>query len=155
MFKMLLAGLVAAFSFGNAPQEQLFEEADGWRVFKTADSCVGYFSAPGSYYLTVFFPNSRDALTMILHAPNVPAVSAEREHVLVRMGRSQWGPVEASAYASKEGMPGVLLGVARARALDELGKADSITFTKRFQPPRTIPLRATAQGADMLRRCVG
>jgi hypothetical protein len=136
-----------------APQEKLFEEAHGWRVFKTPEGCVGFFNAPGGS-VSVFYPNARDMLTLIIHDSNVPALSDTKQTVFVRAGKAQWGPVDASAHKGDSALPGVIFGVKRPKALAEFGKANEIAITKRFNPPRVIPLVAADKGADMLGRCI-
>ncbi len=154
MLAILLSGLIASASVTVA-QDQLFEATDGWRVFKQKDGCVGFFNAPGATVVSVFYPNSREGLTLIIQSSGLPTITSAHETVLVRAGRTQWGPVDAGRYQSDAGAPGVIFNVRRPKALAEFGKADSITLTKRFQPPKTIPLTAADKGADMLSRCVG
>jgi hypothetical protein len=155
MFALLLAGLFAATSAVQAQDNTPFEAAGGWRVFKSSDGCVAFYSAPGSASVSLFYPSSRDAVTMIIQDANVPVVSDVKETVVLRAGRSQWGPVEAKSYKGDTGLPGILLAVNRPRALAEFGKAADITIVKRFNPPRTVTLVATDKAADMLARCVG
>ena len=150
MFAILLSMLIAA-----APQERLFEEGSGWRVFKTKDGCVGFFNGPGAASVSAFYPNSRDVLTLIIIGPDVPELSDKPQTVFLRVGRTQWGPAEGKAYKSDNGQPGVIFGVKRRKALAEFGKANEIAVTKRFTPPRVIPLNGADRAADMLTRCVG
>lgn len=153
MIALLLAGLIATAPAIRAEEGQLFEAADGWRVFKQADGCVGFFKTP-ELSVSAFYPSARDGLTLIVHHGNVPELSDANQAVLIRVGKSQWGSVEASRHQG-DGLPGIIFNVRRAKALAEFGKADSITFTKRFQPPKTAPLVGAAKGADMLARCLG
>jgi hypothetical protein len=155
MLALLLSTLIAAAPVTGAPQERLFEEAHGWRVFKTAEGCIGFFNQPGTLSVSVFYPNNRDLLTLIIHHADVPALSDTKQTVFLRVGRAQWGPADATAHRGDSGLPGVLFGVKRPKALADFGKANEIAITKRFNPPRTIPLVAADKAADMLGRCVG
>lgn len=151
MLTFLLSILIAA---APAPQEQLFEESGGWRVFKTHDGCIGYFKTQ-TLGVSVFYPKSRDILTLIVQHKDVPAFSDAPQTVMLRAGKSQWGPVDAKAYRGESPLPGVIFGVKRAKALAEFGRASEIGITKRFSPPKVIPLVAADKAADMLARCVG
>lgn len=155
MFGILLSGLIAVAPVIATQQDQLFEEAHGWRVFKTPQGCVGFFKMPGAASVSAFYPNSRDALTLIIHADNVPRVSEVKETIFLRAGRTEWGPADAKAQQESSGLPGIIFNVRRTRALAEFGRADVIAITKRFNPPRVIPLVAVDKAADMLGRCVG
>jgi hypothetical protein len=152
MLALLLSMLIAA---APAPQDRLFEEAHGWRVLKTSDGCVGFFNQPGSLTVSVFYPNARDVLTMIIHHKDVPALSESNQAVALRAGRTQWGAVDAAAHRGESALPGVIFGVKRPKALAEFGRASEIAITKRFTPPRVIPIVAADKAADMLARCVG
>ncbi len=152
MLALLLAVLIAAVP---TPQDRLFEEAAGWRVFKTKDGCVGFFTQPGAASVSAFYPNSRDVLTLIVIGADVPQLSDTPQTIFLRAGRTQWGPAEGKAYRSDNGQPGVIFGVKRPKALAEFGRAGEIAITKRFTPPRVIPLTGADRVADMLGRCVG
>ena len=151
MLAILLSMFVAA---APAPQERLFEEANGWRVFKTQDGCVGFFKAQ-TLAVSVFYPSSRDILTVIIQHGDVPAFSDTPQTAFFRAGKSQWGPADAKAYRGESPLPGVIFGVKRPKALAEFGRANEIAVTKRFNPPRVIPLVAADKAAGMLGRCVG
>ncbi|MEZ0241794.1 MAG: hypothetical protein ACAH11_00355 [Sphingomonas sp.] len=154
MFAILMSMLIAAAPAPDSAQERLFEEAHGWRVFKTAEGCVGFFNQP-TLSVSVFYPNNRDVLTLIIHHGEVPALSDKPQTIFLRAGKSQWGPAEGQAHRGEHGLPGVIFGVKRPKALAEFGRASEIAITKRFTPPRTVPLVAADKAADMLARCAG
>ena len=151
MFAFLLALLIAAAPAQQ--QDRLFEEAQGWRVFKSADGCIAFFDQP-ALSVTVFHSNNREVLTLIVQHANVPVFSDTQQIMFVRMGRAEWGPVEGKAYRGDKGVPAVTMGIKRAKALAEFGKASEIAITKRFTPPRRSRRAGRCAAADMLGRCV-
>lgn len=158
MLKYLVTAIVAAILPTGAAQAQgeaFFAREGSWNIFKKDGNCVAFYDSGGES-VSVFWPRARDAMVVMVHAIGGPAPMMLSGGVKVRMGDADWGQTIATPRpANKNGLNGVQFIRRDPRALDDFGRAQSLTFIAANQVSASVGLYGTQEVAAHLRRCVG